>query len=207
MATDKLTGLLLQKEFEVQLTHEVQRAMRYRRPLTLLMAEVDFEHFEKERNLRQGMPYTIYKQLGPIILRHLRAVDFAGRIGGERFAALLPETPLSGAFVAGDRLRQAVEAYEFMAEDMTTRVHVALSVGVATFPDHGTTPEELTHSAQKALQMAHRDGGNQCVVYPEALHDVAEVFRDRFGAPREQAASAPPSGGDQPRPDAPRPAS
>lgn len=177
VSTDKLTGLLLEKEFADRLSIEVQRALRYRRPLTLLLAEVAFEQFQPDRNLRWSMPYTIYKQLGPLINRQLRKVDMAGRIGGDMFAILLPETGLSGSFVAGDRIRKAVEIYEFLGDDTTSRVKVALNVGVATFPDHGLTGEELLSTAQRALLMVRRDGGNKAQVYPERIHDPVEVFR------------------------------
>jgi len=123
---DKLTGLLAKKEFEEQLQHEVQRAMRYRRPLTLLIAEVDFEHFEAELNIRTSMPYTILKQVGAIIQKHLRTVDMAGRVAGETFAMMLPETPLDGAKVAAERLRMSVESHEFLGDNVERRLRMAI---------------------------------------------------------------------------------
>jgi len=195
ISIDKLTGLLVQKEFEERLTHEVQRAMRYRRPLTLLLIEVAFDYYGSEHNLRADLSYTIYKQLGALLIRQMRKVDFAGRIGGDMFALLLPETPLAGAFVAGDRIRKTVEDHDFLGDAVSQRVKVALNIGVAAFPDHGTTSDELMATAQKALQMARRDGGNKCVVYPEILHPPAEVFRTM--AP-PNSADRPPSSGDRP---------
>ena len=178
MTIDRLTGLFVKKEFELRLSHEVPRALRYRRPLTLLIVEVDFEHFEKERNLRSTMSYTIFKQLGPILYRQLRTVDYGGRISGDLFAAVLPETAAEGAVVAGERLRQTVEDYEFLGEDLETRIRVALNVGMASFPEHGLNVEELTSSAHRALAHARREGGNRAVLYPEKLYDADEVFRD-----------------------------
>lgn len=191
--TDKLTGLLLKKEYETRLLHEVQRAMRYRRPLTLMVMEIEWGFFEKEVNLRTAMPYTIFKQLGPLILRQLRTVDFAGRITGEIFSAMMPETPLAGAFIAADRLRQAVEEYEFIGDNLERRFRVALNVGVASFPEHGINSDELMGSANKALLMARRDGGNKTSVYPEELYKASDVFRPRPGAPD---AGMPASGGE-----------
>jgi diguanylate cyclase (GGDEF)-like protein len=173
---DKLTGLLVKSEFQDRLTHEVQRAKRYQRPLTLLVIEVDWTFFEKEINIRASMPYTIFKQLGPIITRQLRTVDFAGRIAGETFSAMLPETPLSGAFVAADRLRSAVESYEFIGDDAEGRLRVAINVGVASFPEHGRDAEELAATANKALSMCRTEGGNKAVVFPQELYKASEVF-------------------------------
>ena len=188
--TDKLTGLLIKKEFESRLVHEVQRAKRYQRPLTLMVIEVDWEHFEKDINIRAAMPYTIFKQLGPIITRKLRTVDFAGRIAGETFSAMLPETPLSGAFIAADRLREAVEHYEFIGDDLERRLRVAVNIGVASFPEHGKDAEELTSTAHKALGMCRAQGGNKTIVYPEELYKASEVF---WFPPVAQEESAPPS--------------
>lgn len=190
--TDKLTGLLVKKEFESRLVHEVQRAKRYHRPLTLLLIEVDWAHFEKEVNIRTSMPYTIFKQLGPIITRKLRAVDFAGRVAGETFSALLPETPLSGAFIAADRLREAVESYEFLGDDLERRFHVAINIGVASFPEHGKDADELTNTANKAISMCRAQGGNKTVVYPEVLYQASEVFWIPL-APHLETEGAPPS--------------
>jgi hypothetical protein len=145
-----------------------------------MVVEVDFAFFSPGETNLQSISYTIFKQLGPLILRQLRTVDFAGRVAGDSFAAMLPETPLSGAFIAGDRLRQAVEAYQFIGETVTDRKKVALNVGMATFPEHGLTAEELTDSAHKALQQARREGGNKTVVFPDVLYKPSEVFRN-FG--------------------------
>lgn len=181
--TDKLTGLLIKKEYEVRLLHEVERAMRYRRPLTLMVMEIDWGYFEKDINIRVAMPYTIFKQFGPLLQRQLRTVDFAGRISGELFSSIMPETPLSGAFVAADRLRQAVEGYDFIGDNLERRFKVALNVGVASFPEHGISSDELMSSAHKALLMARRDGGNKTVVYPQEIYNATDVFQPLPGAP------------------------
>jgi len=173
---DKLTGLLVKSEFQDRLTHEVQRAKRYQRPLTLLVIEVDWTYFEKEINIRAIMPYTIFKQLGPIITRQLRTVDFAGRMAGETFSAMLPETPLSGAFIAADRLRAAIESHEFIGDDVEGRLRVAINVGVASFPEHGRDADELASTANKALLMCRAEGGNKAIVYPQELYKASEVF-------------------------------
>lgn len=175
---DKLTGLLDRKEFESHFFHEVTRALRYRRPLTLLIIEVDFEHFDAEHNLRANMSYTVFKQLGPIIRRQLRTVDFGGRFSGDLFAVLLPETGADGANVAGERIRKVVEEYEFLGEDLTTRFRVALNVGMAAFPQHGIAAEEVLASAHRALAIARREGGNKAIFYPETLYDAEVVYRD-----------------------------
>lgn len=202
---DKLTGLLKKDEFESRLEHEVQRAKRYHRPLTLLVVEVDWEHFEKQVSLRTAMPYTIFKQLGPLILRKLRAVDFAGRIAGETFSAMLPETPIDGAFIAADRLREAVEHYGFIGDELDRRFRVAVNIGVASFPEHGKETEELVTTANKALIMCREQGGNKTVLYPDTLYKASEVFwlpsrpTTDAGSPvadAEMPAPAPPGGQD-----------
>ncbi len=168
---DKLTGLYTQKYFEERLKEELARSRRYKRPLTLLMFEIDYEHFMPEYNVRWAMVYTILKQFGSLLLSQLRNVDIAGRYGGEMFTIMLPETPLEGGKTAAERIRKVVEEHSFLGDNIVKRVKIALNGGVASFPIHGKTPEELLSSAHQGLLMARNQGGNKVVVCPITLYD------------------------------------
>ena len=68
---DKLTGLYVQKYFEKRLEEELARTLRYKRPLTILMFEINYNYFMPEFNIRWAMVYTVLKQFGSVLLKQL----------------------------------------------------------------------------------------------------------------------------------------
>ncbi|MBI3926281.1 MAG: GGDEF domain-containing protein [Armatimonadetes bacterium] len=161
---DKLSGLYNRDYFMQQLRTEVARCRRYGRPLTLLLLEIQYDFFEYGLDLKWTMGYSLFKQLGPVIKETYRNVDLAARYSGEIFAVSLPETPLEGAAIAGERLRKRVEEHEFLGTAEKERVRIALNIGVATFPDHGQTIDELLETARAGMELARDRGGNIVIV-------------------------------------------
>lgn len=170
---DKLTGLYQKKHFLEQLDLEVKRCARYKRPLSVLAFELDYRYFHPDVDVRWSMGYTLFKQLGPIVVSTLRNVDLASRFDGEVFLAFLPETGREGALIAGERLRSRVERHWFLgqvpgvpaAEGLKSdRFRVALNVGVAIFPENGLEPSVLVEASRGALQWAKSDGSNKVMV-------------------------------------------
>ena len=189
--TDGLTGLYNHRCFYERLTQEMARAQRYALPLSLLMIDIDdFKGF----NDRYGHPAgdLALREVGGILTTRLRrGIDFAARYGGEEFVILLPNTSRDGAHVVGTRLlRELAEAAtagdapplnEDGAVDVGERIRIAVgasslpaadadaritvSVGVACFPGSAGTPDELVHSADKALYLAKRLGKNRVEVF------------------------------------------
>lgn len=157
---DKLTGLYNPKHFNARIEEELARAARYKRPLTLILFEINFNYFIKEYDIRWGMSYTLFKQFGALINKLYRNVDLAGRYRGEYFAVMLPETPEEGAVIAAERLRKAVEEHVFLGDEKLPEVKIALNIGVAIFPKHGKNTTELLTSAQQALLISKEKGGN-----------------------------------------------
>jgi diguanylate cyclase len=104
----------------------------------------------------------------------LRAGDVASRFGGEEFAAFLLDADYPQAMVAAERVRLAIEQYEFSAirkgssgelrGEVKTH-HLTISVGVAAFPDDARDPIELVELADSALYRAKRSGRNQVCAY------------------------------------------
>ncbi|MFP4499125.1 MAG: GGDEF domain-containing protein, partial [Vulcanimicrobiota bacterium] len=93
---DKLTGLYTQKYFERRFEEEVSRTNRYKRPLTLMILEINYDYFKTDANVRWAMIYTILKQFGALLRKQLRNVDIGGRYSGETFVIVFPETNLEG---------------------------------------------------------------------------------------------------------------
>jgi len=168
---DKLTGLYQEKYFTLRVEEEIARSTRYKRPLTLLCLTIDYDHFIKDYDIRWTMSYSIIKQFGALLARTSRNVDLPGRFSGDSFMLLLPETGEEGARIAAERLRQRVEQHVFIGDEQVPEVHVAVSVGVAVFPQHGKTTDELYSGARKAMLTARQRGGNCVELCPHVIHD------------------------------------
>lgn len=167
---DKLTGLYQEEYFKFRLEEEVMRNFRYKRDMALLLVEVDYSYFIKDNDLRLGFAYSILRQLGKFVREMIRRIDIAGRLSGDCFAIILPETPQEGALILADRIRQRVEEFEFSGNQEIPVIKVAVNIGVAVFPDHGRTSDEILTIAQRALVMAREAGGNLVKLYPEVLY-------------------------------------
>lgn len=170
---DKLSGLYEKKYFMDHLDLEVQRCGRYRRPLAVLMVQFQYDYFMPDQDVRWSLGYSLFKQLGPILLATLRNVDMACRFEGDNAVAFLPETSAEGAAIAAERIRNRVEVHEFMGREPDERVKVAVNIGVAVFPAHGTTARDLVESARRATARAREAGGNQVYVLPPLPGEAA----------------------------------
>ena len=99
------------------------------------------------------------QQFGDLLRRQVRTVDVVARYGGEEFVVVLPETDTEGAVVFAERIRQAVEEYDF--SDGTESVRVTVSIGVAATPaSEVIDPEMLLGKADEALYRAKNGGRN-----------------------------------------------
>lgn len=160
--TDKLTNLYTEEYFLELLEREVIRAIRYQRPLSLLLVDIDFQYFipEKELNIKANFLYPVLKHISYILKDETRIVDIAGRFGGHQLAALLPETDLEGALIMAERLREYIEKTPIKENDKEFKV--AVSVGVASYFRHAYDSSSLIKLAKLALKEAKNKGGN-CV--------------------------------------------
>jgi len=158
--TDALTGLYNRRYFQQMFSRELNRAIRYGKPLSLIMLDVDdFKKF----NDTYGHPHgdKVLGTMGDILLEALRGTDFAFRYGGEEFIVLLPETDFSSALHVAERLRESVEQ-KSAAELRGIVPHgVTASVGVVSYPRDGETRDELLMSVDELLYQAKEYGKNR----------------------------------------------
>ena len=159
--TDGLTGLYNHRHFHERLVLEVERSARNGLPLSLLLIDVD--HF-KHYNDNHGHPAgdELLRQLARIMGDGRRANDFVARYGGEEFAIVLVDTPKLTAAKVAERLRERVAGYPFEHSASQPGGHLAISLGVASFPDDAADPEALVRVADSALYRA-KDNGRDCV--------------------------------------------
>ena len=160
---DKLTGLYNKKYFEKRLKQEISRSQRYKRPLSLLLFEIDYNYFVKDYDVKWGITYTILKQFGALILKMYRDIDLAGRYEGESFIVILPETPPEGALAAAERLRKAVEEHTFKGDAHIPQIKIAINVGIVSYPENGKSIDELVAAAQDAIADSRNAGSNKSV--------------------------------------------
>jgi len=155
-ATDSLTGLPNKRAVGDTLKRMLAQASRTLTPLCLLM--LDLDHF-KDINDRFGHPVgdQALANVGTALRSVLRDSDFAGRNGGEEFAVMLPGTDLAGAVITAEKIRTAIAGIVLPGLD----IGVTASVGVAAYPDHATSPEQLERLADSALYLAKRSGRNR----------------------------------------------
>ncbi|HEU4769804.1 MAG TPA: diguanylate cyclase [Pyrinomonadaceae bacterium] len=173
--TDHLTGLANRRRFERQLEREVGRVMRFDRPFSLLM--IDIDNF---KNLNDTFGHDAgddaIRRISRVLREGTRGIDLASRIGGEEFAVLLVETALSAALEVAERLRVAIKALETPSGGRITA-----SFGVAECPSDAQTASEILKAADVALYEAKRSGRDRVVsMEPERSNSVAagDVQRD-----------------------------
>jgi diguanylate cyclase (GGDEF)-like protein len=152
--TDDLTGLVNYRGLMQRLDEEARRYRRTRRSFTVLMADVD--HFKKY-NDTFGHPAgdEVLRKVAAILRNAARETDCVGRYGGEEFCLMLPETAVEGAVTLAQRLRARIESADFGGQRTT------LSIGVASLPGNGHTPEAVIAAADAALYEAKRRGRNR----------------------------------------------
>jgi diguanylate cyclase (GGDEF)-like protein len=157
--TDALTGCANRRSFREAVEAERQRANRYGSPFSLLM--IDLDHFKAVNDL--------YGHLGgdqvlchfvSTVLAILRPSDLLGRIGGEEFAILMPQTTDRDAAAIAERIRTTVEAETVTFEEQA--ISVTVSIGVTQWrPEHDQTIDSLFGCCDKALYAAKNAGRNQ----------------------------------------------
>ena len=164
--TDALTGLFVRSHFLERTREELARSKRHRLSCTLLM--VDLDHF-KQKNDTYGhlVGDVVLREVAQLLQRNLRDIDLIARYGGEEFILLLLETDLEQAMPIAERLKQLVEVYSIRAYD--ERLTQTISIGVAAFPDHADTVEQLIDRADQALYAAKRAGRNRVVQWSESV--------------------------------------
>jgi diguanylate cyclase (GGDEF)-like protein len=159
MTVDGLTQLFNRRYFNETLEREINRCKRYARPLSLLIFDVD--HFKRTNDsFGHVAGDALLRQLAQLVKPRLRREDILARVGGEEFAAILPEVGRDGALVTAEKVRETVAAAPFAFEEL--RMPSSVSVGVAELDADHDDPKRLYARADAALYRAKSNGRN-CV--------------------------------------------
>jgi diguanylate cyclase (GGDEF)-like protein len=176
-ATDALTGLPNKRAVADNLKRLFAQASRTGSPLAVV--SLDLDHF-KQLNDRFGHPAgdQALASVGSAISSTLRDSDFAGRNGGEEFVVILPNTDVTGALAAAEKIRKAIAQITVTGLDL----QLTASLGVAVYPQHGLSAERLERLADAALYVAKRSGRNRVEV-ATATPEGPETFERADGSP------------------------
>jgi diguanylate cyclase (GGDEF)-like protein/PAS domain S-box-containing protein len=158
--TDALTGVNNRHQFFSLATKELQRSKRYAHPLTVLMLDIDYFKSIND-NFGHHAGDIVLKMLAAAAVAVLRATDIFGRLGGEEFAAILPETGLRVGYEVAERLRSEFEKLQVLVGKV--KITFTVSIGVTQVRSQDKNIEEVLNRADEALYKAKRMGRNQVV--------------------------------------------
>ena len=175
--TDSLTGLYNRHKLDEVLATEFERARRYKRPLSIIMLDMDGL---KTINDTYGHPAgdVALKIVADAIRKTLRRVDLPARFGGDEFIIVLPEVELDVAVRIAERISEKIRPSEEQ-KDM-----FSLSGGVAQLRDEHASAEDFVRAVDEALYRAKRAGGHR-IMLPATEENSAEVLQgSQLDAPR-----------------------
>jgi diguanylate cyclase (GGDEF)-like protein len=165
---DPLTGLFNRRHMEESLQRELCRAARHEAQVPVLMMDLDhFKQFNDSYGHAAGD--ILLREFSSIMTAQIRGSDIACRYGGEEFLAILVDATLDDALLRAQILREQVRDMRVRNGSEVFR-RVTVSIGVAAFPDHGTSISQILNAADKALYAA-KGGGRDRVVAAQGLVD------------------------------------
>lgn len=187
---DGLTGACNRSYLYELGQREVALARRKSRPLAVLMLDID--HFKVVNDTwGHGVGDRVLRALSDVCRDNLRRIDHFGRVGGEEFVCILPETDEAEALLCAERLRRAVEALRVEIGTPGQPLHFTISVGSALLASWHTDWEALLCDADAALYRA-KDGGRNRVAVADRPPDVpspVHAVPENADAPHAHAAS------------------
>jgi diguanylate cyclase (GGDEF)-like protein len=155
---DGLTGLLRRQPFMDRLAEELKKAKAFNTPFCVLM--VDIDHFKAVNDSHgHGAGDIVLGRIGQLLKEAFYETDVVGRYGGEEFIVLLPRAHLDGVLRKAEAMRKRIEAELIVCG--FTQLKVTVSIGVARYPDHGLTGEDVIAGADRALYQAKESGRNR----------------------------------------------
>ncbi len=165
---DLVTGLYNRRFLEDYARKLIAMARRKEQPLGVLMMDID--HFKNVNDLygHDGGD-RILRQFAKTVTSAMRETNLVARFGGEEFLVLLPDTASKACLAVAERIRHAVERMTVGSTGDKPSVQVTVSLGIAVYPDHGRTFEELLQAADRALYDSKHAGRNRATLYVEQV--------------------------------------
>ena len=156
--TDDLTRLYNSRYLNATLRSEVERSKRYRTPVSLIFLDLDgFKNVNDQHGHLFGSRTLV--EVAAAIRETVRTIDVVCRFGGDEFTVILPQTGPEGAFIIAERIRIQIAETVFLRSH-GLEVRISASIGIASFPDHGRTKDDLLARADQAMYVVKGQGKN-----------------------------------------------
>nr|WP_280637992.1 diguanylate cyclase [Shimia sp. R9_2] len=172
--TDPLTQVSNRRPFLKTLETQFDTARKQGLPMSVAMLDVD--HFKRINDTygHDAGDKTL-QQLSRMLIREFRTIDLVGRLGGEEFALVFPDTDLIGAYAACERLRSTIQSSEIVAD--ANKIRLTVSIGLTQISNQSSAAAALLKRADELLYMAKNSGRNQVMVeggvrIPSTLENV-----------------------------------
>ncbi|TFG80305.1 MAG: GGDEF domain-containing protein [Chrysiogenales bacterium] len=173
--SDGLTGLYNQMHFFKLMDLENKKSQRHNLSYSLIIFDVDhFKNFNDSNGHLRGS--QTLKAIGAITKNKFRSTDLLAKYGGDEFVIILPQTDKVGAYLAAERLRESVERQTFPGAETQPHKKITISIGLATYPEHGLTAEEILNHADKSLYFAKESGRNRTIMYNDNIDKELDEF-------------------------------
>lgn len=161
---DQKTGLYNHSYFVNQFSNELQRANRYDRPFSVIIADLDLL-----RNINNTYGHLagdeVLKGVADILRKTVRDYDIVARFGGEEFAILMPETQIENAILRAEYIRKAIESARFVVPTSVDPIKATMSFGIAKRENFEQSQEEILHHADTALYRSKLSGRNRSLAF------------------------------------------
>lgn len=163
---DPLTNLYNRRYFHKHVKEEFGKAKRINFPVSIMISDLD--NFKNYVDI-YGHPTgdLLLAEVSALIKSTMRESDTVCRFGGDEFAYLLPFTTSSEANALAERIRNTVSQYIFLKDKIEQPVHLTLSIGIATFPEHGQNEDDILAKADSMLFLSKANGKNMVTIYRE----------------------------------------
>ena len=157
---DDLTELYNQRYLKLVLDKEISRSSRNKQCFSVLFMDID--HFKQVNDTKGHLIGSqVLVELAKILHENIRTMDYGFRYGGDEFLLILVGTDSRNALTVAERIRKQVEESIFKVDEV--QIKVTLSIGIATYPEHALTKEEIIELADRAMYCGKNQSRN--VVY------------------------------------------
>jgi two-component system, cell cycle response regulator len=158
---DELTKISNYRHFNYVLQLEIERQLRYHRPLTLLV--IDIDDFKKCNDAHGHLTGDlVLVKVASLLTTQIRSCDFVARYGGDEFTVILPEISEKEALAVCRRIMKSIEHFEFQSFEQQSIGALGVTIGIASFPLNASDSKELIEKADRAMYAGKR-AGKKCI--------------------------------------------